>query len=47
MKELEAMADELFVNGTLMRNLKLNRNLAGAVFIGEFRTALIYRIYSI
>jgi gamma-glutamylcyclotransferase (GGCT)/AIG2-like uncharacterized protein YtfP len=47
MKEPEVMAGELFVNGTLMRNLKLHRNLDGAVFLGEFRTAPIYRLYSI
>jgi len=37
----------LFVNGTLMRGLKLNANLAGATFLGEFRTAPKYRIFSI
>lgn len=41
------MTVELFVNGTLMRNLKLHKNLAGAEFMGEFRTAPIYRLYSI
>jgi gamma-glutamylcyclotransferase (GGCT)/AIG2-like uncharacterized protein YtfP len=41
------MTVELFVNGTLMRNLKLHGNLAGAEFIGEFQTAPIYRLYSI
>jgi gamma-glutamylcyclotransferase (GGCT)/AIG2-like uncharacterized protein YtfP len=37
----------LFVNGTLMRGLALNANLDGATFIGEFRTAPRYRIFSI
>jgi gamma-glutamylaminecyclotransferase len=41
------MAVELFVNGTLMRGLKLHANLDGAVFLGEFRTAPNYRIFSI
>lgn len=41
------LASQLFVNGTLMRGLKLHENLAGATFLGEFRTAPRYRIYSI
>jgi gamma-glutamylcyclotransferase (GGCT)/AIG2-like uncharacterized protein YtfP len=41
------MALELFVNGTLMRGLKLHANLDGATFLGEFRTAPNYRIFSI
>jgi gamma-glutamylcyclotransferase (GGCT)/AIG2-like uncharacterized protein YtfP len=41
------MTVELFVNGTLMRGLQLHGNLAGAEFMGEFRTAPIYRLYSI
>ncbi|MEO8251879.1 MAG: gamma-glutamylcyclotransferase [Chloroflexota bacterium] len=41
------MAVELFVNGTLMRGLKLHGNLDGAEFLGEFRTAPQYRIFSI
>ena len=41
------MPVELFVNGTLMRGLKLHHNLAGAEFLGEFRTAPVYRLYSI
>jgi gamma-glutamylcyclotransferase (GGCT)/AIG2-like uncharacterized protein YtfP len=41
------VAVELFVNGTLMRGLELHRNLEGAEFLGEFRTAPRYRIYSI
>jgi len=41
------MALELFVNGTLMRGLKLHGNLEGAEFLGEFRTAPKYRIFSI
>lgn len=41
------MTKRLFVNGTLMRGLALHANLDGAVFLGEFRTAPRYRIYSI
>jgi gamma-glutamylcyclotransferase (GGCT)/AIG2-like uncharacterized protein YtfP len=41
------MASELFVNGTLMRGLKLHANLEGAEFLGEFRTAPRYRLFSI
>lgn len=41
------MPVELFVNGTLMRGLALHANLDGAEFLGEARTAPIYRIYSI
>jgi len=41
------MALELFVNGTLMRGLKLHENLDGAEFLGEFTTAPSYRLYSI
>lgn len=41
------MSSELFVNGTLMRGLKLNPNLDGATFLGAFRTAPKYRIFSI
>jgi len=41
------MSTLLFVNGTLMRGLKLNANLDGATFLGEFRTAPKYRIHSI
>ena len=41
------MSTLLFVNGTLMRGLKLNANLAGATFLGEFLTAAKYRIFSI
>jgi gamma-glutamylaminecyclotransferase len=41
------MAVELFVNGTLMRGLKLHRNLDGAEFMGEFTTRPCYRLYSI
>jgi gamma-glutamylaminecyclotransferase len=37
----------LFVNGTLMRGLALNRNLDGAAFVEEASTAPVYRIYSI
>jgi gamma-glutamylcyclotransferase (GGCT)/AIG2-like uncharacterized protein YtfP len=41
------MAVELFVNGTLMRGLALHHNLEGATFLGAFRTAPSYRLYSI
>lgn len=41
------MAVELFVNGTLMRGLALNKNLEGAEFLGEFTTAPSYRLYTI
>ncbi len=41
------MPFELFVNGTLMRGLALHANLEGADFLGEARTAPIYRLYSI
>ncbi|MBT3306294.1 MAG: hypothetical protein HN377_07390 [Alphaproteobacteria bacterium] len=41
------MTRKLFVNGTLMRGLALHHNLEGAVFIGEFNTAPVYRLYSI
>jgi gamma-glutamylcyclotransferase (GGCT)/AIG2-like uncharacterized protein YtfP len=46
-KEVGMAAFELFVNGTLMRGLKLHENLSGAEFLGEFRTAPRYRIFSI
>ncbi len=41
------MSFELFVNGTLMRGLKLHDNLAGAEFLGETVTEPVYRMYSI
>ena len=42
------MASELlFVNGTLMRGLKLHANLDGAEFVEEAQTAPTYRIHSI
>jgi gamma-glutamylcyclotransferase (GGCT)/AIG2-like uncharacterized protein YtfP len=41
------LAVELFVNGTLMRSEVLHRNLDGARFIAEARTADRYRLYSI
>jgi gamma-glutamylcyclotransferase (GGCT)/AIG2-like uncharacterized protein YtfP len=44
---LKAMVVELFVNGTLMRGLALHHNLEGATFLGAFRTAPAYRLYSI
>lgn len=37
----------LFVNGTLMRGLRLHKNLAGALFIGVARTAPRYRLFSV
>jgi gamma-glutamylcyclotransferase (GGCT)/AIG2-like uncharacterized protein YtfP len=40
-------ADLLFVNGTLMRGLKLHANLEGATFLEAPRTAPVYRLYSI
>lgn len=40
-------SDLLFVNGTLMRGLKLHANLDGAEFVEEAQTAPVYRIYSI
>ena len=41
------MDDLLFVNGTLMRGLKLHPNLDGATFLEAPSTAPSYRIYSI
>ena len=41
------MASELFVNGGLMRGFALHGNLDGATYLGEERTAPIYRLYSI
>ncbi len=41
------MSKRLFVNGTLMRGLGLHKNLAGATFLGEFKTKPKYRIFSI
>ncbi len=41
------MSSLLFVNGTLMRGLKLHSNLDGATFLGAFSTASRYRIFSI
>ena len=41
------MAFELFVNGTLMRGMKLHMNLCDSRFIAEIRTAPYYRIHSI
>jgi len=37
----------LFVNGTLMRGLPLQKNLDGAEFLGEFQTKPHYRLFSI
>ena len=41
------MSIVLFVNGTLMRGLELHDNLAGGEFLGAFKTAPRYRLYSI
>lgn len=41
------MSKVLFVNGTLMRGLALCKNLQDAEFLGTFRTAPRYRIFSI
>ena len=41
------MAFELFVNGTLMRGLKLNPNMGNSEFLGEFRTEPRYRVHTI
>jgi AGZA family xanthine/uracil permease-like MFS transporter len=38
---------QLFVNGTLMRDLKLHANLDGATFLEATSTAPVYRIHSI
>jgi gamma-glutamylcyclotransferase (GGCT)/AIG2-like uncharacterized protein YtfP len=38
---------DLFVNGTLMRDLALHANLAGAEFLEACETAPRYRLYSI
>ncbi len=40
-------SDLLFVNGTLMRGLKLHANLDGAEFLEATSTAPMYRIHSI
>ena len=37
----------LFVNGTLMKGLKLHPNLDGAEFLGAFKTLPRYRLYTI
>jgi gamma-glutamylcyclotransferase (GGCT)/AIG2-like uncharacterized protein YtfP len=41
------MTKELFVNGTLMKGLKLNKNLDGSEFMGEFTTEPRYRLSTI
>jgi gamma-glutamylcyclotransferase (GGCT)/AIG2-like uncharacterized protein YtfP len=41
------MSVDLFVNGTLMRGLGLHPNLRGAEFLGERRTAPVFRLHSI
>jgi gamma-glutamylcyclotransferase (GGCT)/AIG2-like uncharacterized protein YtfP len=42
-----AMPFELFVNGTLMRGLKLHPNMGDSEFLGVFKTQPRYRMYSI
>jgi gamma-glutamylcyclotransferase (GGCT)/AIG2-like uncharacterized protein YtfP len=42
-----AVTVQLFVNGTLMRGDVLHRNLDGARFVTEARTAPRYRLFSI
>jgi gamma-glutamylcyclotransferase (GGCT)/AIG2-like uncharacterized protein YtfP len=46
-KDPAVLAFDLFVNGTLMRGLKLHENLKHAPFLGETRTEERYRIHSI
>jgi gamma-glutamylaminecyclotransferase len=41
------MTKELFVSGTLMKGLELNKNLQGSEFMGAFTTEPCYRLYSI
>jgi len=41
------MPFELFVNGTLMRGLKLHANMRDSQLLGEFRTAPYYRVHTI
>ncbi len=41
------MPFELFVNGTLMRGLKLEANMGNSKLLGEFRTEPRYRLYTI
>ncbi len=41
------MAFELFVNGTLMRGLKLHENLGDAQFLGDYRTVPRYRVHTV
>lgn len=41
------MAFDLFVNGTLMRGLKLHENMGDSEFLAELRTAPHYRLHSI
>ena len=46
-KDPSELSFDLFVNGTLMRGLKLHANLKRAPFLGEAMTEPRYRIYSI
>ena len=41
------MAFELFVNGTLMRGLKLHSNMGNSEFLAEIETAPHYRLHTI
>jgi gamma-glutamylcyclotransferase (GGCT)/AIG2-like uncharacterized protein YtfP len=46
-KEPADLAFDLFVNGTLMRGLKLHENLKQAPYLGVYRTEPRYRLHSI
>src|SRR5579859_137181 len=46
-KDPAELAFDLFVNGTLMRGLKLHDNLNQAPYLGVVRTAPLYRLHSI
>ena len=46
-KDPAVLAFDLFVNGTLMRGLKLHENLQHAPYLGVTRTEAHYRIHSI
>lgn len=46
-KDPDEPSFDLFVNGTLMRGLKLHPNLKGAPYLGIYRTEPRYRVHSI
>jgi gamma-glutamylcyclotransferase (GGCT)/AIG2-like uncharacterized protein YtfP len=46
-KDPSDLAFDLFVNGTLMRGLKLHLNLKGSPYLGIYRTEPRYRVHSI